>query len=164
MKYQNEKDQFDKMVLYLSNDRRSPHEWSRLGVDVNLDGVRRSAFDLAGQINIPVMTMLEKLEYPDYDGLERIAKRIQIEATYAQLMDRQRFAVRAFNSDESLLLPLDFDYKAVGTLSHEVRNLLEIVKPKTFGQPRRIQGVTPAACAVLFKLALKHSPERAVTI
>ncbi|KAK9473667.1 putative mitochondrial translation optimization protein [Dipodascopsis tothii] len=158
-RYVAERAEYDGALAGLAADARSPHEWGRLGVDVNMDGIRRTAFDLAGQLALPVDGLLTTLGLPTVSP--RTARRLQIEATYAQLMQRQRETIRAFNSDESIALPADFDYAAVNSLSKEVRTLLELVRPTTLGQARRIQGVTPAACSVLFKIAMRHQAARA---
>ena len=48
----------------------------------------------------------------------------------------------AYTSDE-------LDYFRISSLSREVQQKLEAVKPRTLGQAGRIPGVTPAALAVL---------------
>ena len=50
---------------------------------------------------------------------------------------------------EEARIPSDLDYKAVPGLTSEVREKLERFKPDTLGQAARIQGVTPAAIAII---------------
>jgi tRNA uridine 5-carboxymethylaminomethyl modification enzyme len=50
---------------------------------------------------------------------------------------------------EGQALPVKINYMQVSGLSQEVKERLAEVLPETLGQASRIQGVTPAAIAVL---------------
>ncbi|MFN4149006.1 MAG: tRNA uridine-5-carboxymethylaminomethyl(34) synthesis enzyme MnmG, partial [Rhodocyclaceae bacterium] len=52
-------------------------------------------------------------------------------------------------AQESTPIPDDIDYMRLNGLSIEVRQRLSQARPQTVGQASRIQGVTPAAIAVL---------------
>lgn len=81
----------------------------------------------------------------------RILQKVDIDAKYAPYIKRESNLIRAFESDENLQIPPDFDYAVLGSLSNESRSLLEKVRPETLGQARRIQGVTPTACLDIFR-------------
>lgn len=90
-----------------------------------------------------------------YEGVSsRLLNRINIESMYEPWMKRERHHVKAYEADENLLLPLNFNYNNDGKMkiSYEVCHLLNTIQPKTIGQARRIQGVTPAAIFELFQL------------
>jgi tRNA uridine 5-carboxymethylaminomethyl modification enzyme len=55
---------------------------------------------------------------------------------------------RIFHND-GLRMPLNFNFHTVSGLSHEMVERLERAKPETFGQARRIPGMTPAALSTL---------------
>jgi tRNA uridine 5-carboxymethylaminomethyl modification enzyme len=55
---------------------------------------------------------------------------------------------RIFHND-GLRLPLNFNFQTISGLSHEMVERLERAKPQTFGQARRIPGMTPAALSTL---------------
>lgn len=55
---------------------------------------------------------------------------------------------RLFHHDK-LRVPPNFSYRAVDGLSHEMIERLERANPQTFGQARKIPGVTPAALSTL---------------
>ncbi|HEY9402838.1 MAG TPA: tRNA uridine-5-carboxymethylaminomethyl(34) synthesis enzyme MnmG [Pyrinomonadaceae bacterium] len=55
---------------------------------------------------------------------------------------------RIFHND-GLRLPLNFNFSTVSGLSNEMVERLERAKPETFGQARRIPGMTPAALSTL---------------
>ena len=55
----------------------------------------------------------------------------------------------AFRKDEGVRIPADFDYAAVASLSAEVRQKLEALRPATLAQAGRMEGMTPAALMLL---------------
>jgi len=46
-------------------------------------------------------------------------------------------------------IPVNFSFSKVNSLSHEIVERLERARPQSFGQARRIPGMTPAALANL---------------
>jgi tRNA uridine 5-carboxymethylaminomethyl modification enzyme len=126
----------------------TPNEAARHGLTLNRDGQRRSAFDLLSypDIGLPELAKV----WPEIGGLAPdIAEQLEIDARYAVYLERQSADVAAFRRDEGLQLPPDFDYAAVHGLSNEVRQKLAAIRPRTIGQAGRIDGITPAALAIL---------------
>jgi hypothetical protein len=78
-----------------------------------------------------------------------IAEQLEIDAKYAVYLERQAADVAAFRRDESLELPENINYAGVPGLSNEVRQKLTAIRPRTIGQAGRIDGITPAALALL---------------
>jgi tRNA uridine 5-carboxymethylaminomethyl modification enzyme len=78
-----------------------------------------------------------------------IAEQVEIEAKYAGYIERQKDEVARHASQESTTIPADMDYQAVRGLSREVQQKLSQQRPETIGQASRIQGITPAAIALL---------------
>ena len=78
-----------------------------------------------------------------------VAEQVEIQAKYSGYIDRQKEEVQRRESQESLPLPADLDYGEVRGLSAEVQQKLNRFKPQTIGQAARMQGVTPAAIALL---------------
>ncbi|MCK5913942.1 MAG: tRNA uridine-5-carboxymethylaminomethyl(34) synthesis enzyme MnmG, partial [Desulfuromusa sp.] len=54
-----------------------------------------------------------------------------------------------FREQEDVKLPADIDYDLIPSISTEVREKLKKIKPLSLGHAGRIQGVTPAAIAVI---------------
>ncbi len=78
-----------------------------------------------------------------------VADQVEIQAKYSGYIDRQKDEVTRRAAQESLQLPADLDYCEVRGLSTEVQQRLNRHKPQTLGQAARMQGVTPAAIALL---------------
>jgi len=126
----------------------SPNVLLRHGIEVNLDGVARSAFDLLGHPGITLRRL--SAVWPAIATLPAaLGRQLEIEALYARYLERQEADVRAFRRDEALGLDRDLDYRAIAGLSNEVRDKLIRAKPATLGQAARISGVTPAALTLL---------------
>ena len=68
---------------------------------------------------------------------------------YAGYLDSQTQATRRLRQHDSLAIPATLSYGAVGSLSHEMVERLERVRPQSFGQARQIPGLTPAALSNL---------------
>ena len=74
---------------------------------------------------------------------------LEIEAKYAGYVARQLEEIERQRGQEERILPLDFDYMSLPSLSIEVRQKLNQARPVTLGQASRVAGVTPAAISVL---------------
>jgi tRNA uridine 5-carboxymethylaminomethyl modification enzyme len=118
----------------------TPDEAHRFGLALKRDGQRRSAFEL--------------LSYPSIDA-RRLApiwpelSRFEIDAKYAVYLERQAEDVARFRREEALALPAAIDYESIPGLSNELRQKLGRVRPQTLGQANRIDGMTPAALALV---------------
>ena len=79
------------------------------------------------------------------------AVQIEIECAvkYQGYIERQAREIARVRELEELRLPAGLDYAAMCTLSREVREKLEMVRPLTLGQAARIPGVTAAAISIL---------------
>jgi tRNA uridine 5-carboxymethylaminomethyl modification enzyme len=126
----------------------TPPEAARAGLKVNEDGQRRSLVQLLAYPGVGWAEVARL--WPEVEAWpEAVREQIEVDATYAGYLDRQKAEVDAFRRDEALILPDDLDYAAVPGLSNECRQKLDAVKPQTLGQASRIEGVTPGAVTAL---------------
>jgi tRNA uridine 5-carboxymethylaminomethyl modification enzyme len=68
---------------------------------------------------------------------------------YAGYLDSQTASLRRLNQHDGLTIPSGFSFRRVGSLSHELIERLERARPESFGQARRIPGMTPAGLSNL---------------
>jgi len=68
---------------------------------------------------------------------------------YAGYLGSQDAGLRRLNQHDALNIPRGFSFRTVGSLSHEIVERLERAQPQSFGQARRIPGMTPAALSNL---------------
>jgi tRNA uridine 5-carboxymethylaminomethyl modification enzyme len=139
----------------------TPSEAARAGLSINQDGKRRSAMELAAhpQAGWEAISRI----WPEIGALDpNIAAQMQNEAVYFSYLDRQEADILAFRRDEGVRIPADFDYSAVGGLSHEVREKLERARPGTLGQAGRVEGATPGALTALLAHLKRLDRRRAI--
>ncbi|MEW6258176.1 MAG: tRNA uridine-5-carboxymethylaminomethyl(34) synthesis enzyme MnmG, partial [Pseudomonadota bacterium] len=126
----------------------TPNEAIGFGLQINRDGQRRSAFDLLAYPDID-MRVIARI-WPDMgDILPAIAEQLEIDAKYAVYLDRQAADIATLRRDEDLILPEDLAYAELPGLSNELKARLARVRPRTVGQAGRMEGMTPAALALL---------------
>ena len=138
----------------------TPSEGARHRLHVNLDGVRRSAFDLLSYPDIDVARLAAI--WPELRRLDRFAReQIEIEAKYAVYLERQAADIARVRRDESIAIPADIDLAALPGLSNEIREKLGACRPSTLAQAARIDGMTPAALALLLAEVKRGGGRRA---
>lgn len=137
-------------ALMAENLKISPNELSKYNIMVNKDGRYRSAFDLLRQSEIGWGDLIRV--WPQLENIPpSIREQMDIDTLYAGYSHRQEDDVAAFRKEEAMALPADLDYGALGSLSTEIRQKLEKVRPPTLGAAARIPGVTPAAIISLLR-------------
>jgi tRNA uridine 5-carboxymethylaminomethyl modification enzyme len=126
----------------------TPTQAARHGLALRRDGQRRSAFEILSYPEIGI-TDLARI-WPAFGELDaKIAGQLEIGAKYHVYLSRQAADVESYRRDESLVLGEDLDYATLPGLSNEVRQKLQLHRPRTIGQAGRIDGVTPAALTLL---------------
>ena len=110
-----------------------------------------SPASLAQLLKRPEITYrhIEELDGQARNLPERVMRQVEILCKYEGYLARQEREVRRFQHLERILIPQDLDYDQVPGLSHEVRQLLKEIQPRSLGQASRISGVTPAAISAL---------------
>jgi tRNA uridine 5-carboxymethylaminomethyl modification enzyme len=77
---------------------------------------------------------------------------------YCGYVQSQRDSFERVFHNDGLRVPVNFNFHSVSGLSHEMVERLERAKPQTFGQARRIPGMTPAALStLLIRLKLQQA-------
>lgn len=132
----------------LSGLSMTPGEARAVGLAVNQDGVRRSALDL---LSFPDVDM-DRLAgaWPELASVPaEVARQLERDAVYANYLERQERDIQALKRDEALEIPGDMDYGGMEGLSMELRAKLSEARPRNLAQAGRIDGMTPAALALI---------------
>ena len=150
----------DMVKISLSNVSLSPNEAKKHGISISMDGVKRNGIDLLRYKNVDYDKLKSIFkELPDSE--EDIIGQLKIENHYKGYYAKQDADIKKFKKDEYLKIPSDIDYDKISGLTEEVKNKLRVVKPETFGQALRIDGMTPAAINLLLahtkRYKFKHS-------
>jgi tRNA uridine 5-carboxymethylaminomethyl modification enzyme len=126
----------------------SPQEARRAGLAVNADGQRRNGMQLLAFPEISIAE-LEPLA-PELATLAgEVQEQLEIEALYATYVSRQARDAAAMERDEAQEIPAALDYSELDGLSGELREKLMRIRPRTLAQAGRIEGMTPAALALI---------------
>ena len=134
--------------ISLSSVSLSPNEAKKHGISISMDGVKRNGIDLLRYKNVDYDKLKSIFkELPDSE--EDIIGQLKIENHYKGYYAKQDADIKKFKKDENLKVPSDIDYDKISGLTEEVKNKLRVVKPETFGQALRIDGMTPAAINLL---------------
>ncbi|MGR9374990.1 tRNA uridine-5-carboxymethylaminomethyl(34) synthesis enzyme MnmG [Rhizobium leguminosarum] len=139
----------------------TPNEARRAGLNINLDGQRRTAYDLLSYPNYDFSAL--RHVWPETLGAMRpkVAEALEIEAGYSVYLDRQATAIADQQRDEDRQIPLAFNYDALSGLSNELKAKLNAARPFNIAQAAIVEGMTPAAIALLLvHLRRLPSPER----
>ncbi|XP_061613269.1 protein MTO1 homolog, mitochondrial isoform X2 [Phyllopteryx taeniolatus] len=116
------------------------------------------------------LTGLEMLQYDDVSfevvasvfpeclsPYTEFSQRLKIEAVYRPHCVLQQKEIERIQKEESMSLPQDLDYLSLPvSLSQEVREILDRMRPSTLGAATRLQGITPAAIVHLLNY-VRHS-------
>jgi tRNA uridine 5-carboxymethylaminomethyl modification enzyme len=132
----------------LSNKIVSPTFLKKNGIKISQDGRKKSLLQILKFKDVT----LEKIrsifsDIPKY--ADEIEDLIKTESHYSGYIEQQKRDISIFVKDENLMIPKNINYELISGLSNEIKRKLKDIKPLTFGQALRIDGVTPAAINIL---------------
>jgi len=125
----------------------TPKQLVQAGIQVNQDGNKRSGIDVLAFPNVEFEHILPL--FPELEATEKeIREQIMRDSLYANYISRQEKEVAALKKDEEYSIPSNFDYSIDG-LSRELQQKLNKSRPESLAQAARIDGITPAALALI---------------
>ncbi|OBZ93608.1 tRNA uridine 5-carboxymethylaminomethyl modification protein [Pararhizobium polonicum] len=137
----------------------TPTEGRTHGLKLNLDGQRRSAFELLSYAEHSVQSLSDV--WPELAAMDgKLAEALEIDATYAVYMDRQAADIAGVQREESRLIPDDFAFDLLSGLSNELKQKLKAAKPRNLAQAMKVDGITPSAISLILAHIRKadHTP------
>ena len=137
----------------------TPKQLLEAGIRVNQDGNRRDGVAVLAFPDVEfgdILTLLPQLA----DTPDDIQEQIMRDSLYANYISRQEKEVTALKRDEMHVIPDDFVYEIDG-LSNELKQKLERTRPVNLAQAARINGMTPAALALILATLKKVSRAQA---
>ncbi|CDZ52067.1 tRNA uridine-5-carboxymethylaminomethyl(34) synthesis enzyme MnmG [Neorhizobium galegae] len=145
----------------LQSRNLTPNEAHRFGLKLNKDGQRRTAYELLAypDQSLNALTAI----WPELEQLPpKVADALEIEASYAVYMNRQAADIHATHRDEARIIPQAFDFSALSGLSNELKLKLTAANPGNLAQAAKVDGMTPAALALILALLRKEeaAPQR----
>jgi tRNA uridine 5-carboxymethylaminomethyl modification enzyme len=148
LKFTNKINSLREFKNILSQKIVSPTFLKQNGIKISQDGKKKSLLQVLKFRDVTLEKLREIfLDLPKYDS--EIEDLIKIESHYCDYILQQKKDINIFVKDEKLLIPNLIDYNSISSLSNEIKRKLNDIRPKTFGQALRIDGVTPASINIL---------------
>lgn len=126
----------------------TPHVLANAGLTLKQDGRRRTAFEVLGFPTVALADVLrvwpELAQHPS-----EILGQLAVDAQYSVYVDRQDADVAALKKEEGLQIPQNFTYDDLPGLSNELKSRLELARPGTLAEARRLEGMTPSALGLI---------------
>ena len=148
-KYSAKKIELEKVNKIVKNQYVTPNALSKIGVQINQDGKKRSAFDLLAYPNIDIDKIDEIFDLNLKQYSNEILDQITTEAHYKGYLKKQESEIISLSKEEKVEIPTNLNYELIPSLSTEIVEKLTKIKPKNLSQASRIDGVTPAALSVI---------------
>ena len=83
------------------------------------------------------------------DYTPEILEQAEIQIKYDVYIEKEKELVKKMAQLEDLLIPDNFNYDRIGSLSNEALQKFKKIKPRTLGQASRISGVNPSDVQIL---------------
>ncbi len=138
----------------------SPRDAFLKGMQINQDGRRRTGLEI---LSYPDTTILGLTTiWPELASIApTVIEALEIHATYAVYLERQQQDIDAVKREEERIIPEGFDFRALPGLSNELQLKLSNARPANIAQAVKVDGMTPAAIALLIAYLRKGSQRKA---
>ncbi|WP_127520663.1 tRNA uridine-5-carboxymethylaminomethyl(34) synthesis enzyme MnmG [Mesorhizobium sp. Z1-4] len=133
----------------------TPNEAAAFDIRLNRDGVRRTAYELLSYPDVGFLDLARI--WPELASVDMAtADAVETEARYAVYVDRQQQEVAYIRREEQTEIPSGLDYSSLGGLSNELKQKLTERAPRTIAEAQRMDGMTPAALAIVISAIHLH--------
>jgi tRNA uridine 5-carboxymethylaminomethyl modification enzyme len=141
-------DRLAKGYALIERETFTPKQAQTAGIELSQDGTRRTAYQILAFPKVEFRDLFPLM--PDLGSLDMETQRqLSREATYANYISRQQRDIDRIAKDEAHKIPASFEYQPLDGLSNELKAKLQVVRPSTLAQAGRVDGMTPAALALL---------------
>jgi tRNA uridine 5-carboxymethylaminomethyl modification enzyme len=96
-----------------------------------------------------MQSVVPKLENALMEFDRETLEQVEILTKYDTYIEKEKELVAKMSQLENLLIPTDFNYDKLASLSNEARQKFTKIKPRTLGQASRISGVNPSDVQIL---------------
>jgi tRNA uridine 5-carboxymethylaminomethyl modification enzyme len=148
-------------ALKATRIRRSEASFAALAEKTELGGVDSiSLVDLAKRSGIDSGVIMTLLPYSLNNTRQEELDFALADNLYSGYIRSQELTINRLHAHDALAIPSALDFRRLDGLSHEMAERLERSRPQTFGDARRIPGLTPAALATLLVNVSAHHVSR----
>ena len=151
--FEERKSKIEKAKELLKSYTISPSELEKYSIAIKQDGVKRNLYELLSFPHIDFRDLITIFPFLN-DIDKKIQLQVKIDATYEPYIAREEEDIKLLQKEKETLIPVDFDYDNLPSLTNEVKEKLKLHKPYNIEVASRISGVTPASIMTLI-IALK---------
>lgn len=137
----------------------TPNQIKKVGIRINQDGRRRNGIDILAFPDVTFETVIELDPTLSSADLET-RRQVERDAMYANYIGRQNKDIAALRRDEKHQIPAEFNFGHVEGLSNELKTKLIAARPSNLAQAARVDGMTPAALALLLAILRRDQKRR----
>ncbi|KAA2315446.1 tRNA uridine-5-carboxymethylaminomethyl(34) synthesis enzyme MnmG [Pseudooceanicola sediminis] len=152
-------DRLEKGRAMLTDCVVTPKTLNKNGVKISEDGKQRSLYQVLSFPDVAIQDLVKiEEDLALLDG--ETQSQLKNDALYATYVERQQKDTEALKRDELREIPSNFDYGVLDGLSNELKLKLKVVRPSNLAQAGRIEGMTPAALALILSRLNRSLRER----
>lgn len=96
-----------------------------------------------------MMEHIEAVKIPLVPFATECLEQAEIQLKYAVYIEKEKELVKKMSQLEDLMIPDNFNYDGISSLSNEALQKFKKIKPRTLGQASRISGVNPSDVQIL---------------
>jgi tRNA uridine 5-carboxymethylaminomethyl modification enzyme len=153
--FKDKQDSINKVKVSLSKVYLTPNQAKKHDISISMDGLKRNGIELMGYKGVNYSKLREIFaQLPESE--EDVINHIKIDNHYKGYYSKQDADIKKFKKDEALKIPENIDYDKISGLTAEVKKKLMLIKPETFGQALRMEGMTPAAINLLLAYTKRY--------
>lgn len=124
-----------------------------VNIDENIISESTDLYSLAKRPNVQLSNIVNHLHlngiFSKIKTKKDLLNQIELEIKYSGYIQKQMKEVEYFLQNEGHIIPDNFDYSKIPSISTEARNKLMKIHPKSLGQAARIQGVSATDISIL---------------
>ena len=128
------------------NQHVTPKYLEKIGIKINQDGKKKTAYDLLSYEGFDMFNISEIFNLPQLNDFPKeVKEQLEIETHYKGYIRKQESDILSLKNDEKIKIPKDLNYNDIISLSNEIKEKLNKIKPANIAQASRVDGITPSS-------------------
>ncbi len=142
-------------IQFLEKTSIKPEEINPILEKINTPPIKQSMkiFKIASRPQLAIKDLSKLTLINDFINENKIENEVleqtEIHLKYSGYIEKEKLNADKLSRLENIIIPEDFDYQKIKSISYEGREKLSKIKPKTIAQASRISGVSPSDISVL---------------
>lgn len=147
-------DETQKLIKYFTQTSITPSEANPFLEGLGTSSILQNykLIQLISRPQVEIKHMVEQLpilQNAAKDLSNEILLQAEVLMKYEGYLEKEKLLVEKMNRLEDFIIPEDFDYLLVKSISLEAREKLRKQRPQTLGQASRISGISPSDVSIL---------------